>query len=64
MRLVVHEPPVAIHEPEPAIALDAGKADVHLFRIHERERLHRRDRYADDPALHMGNASRFLGRVS
>ena len=50
--LAVREPSVAVEEPEAAVADDARARELDLVRMDEMERLHGRDRDADDGACH------------
>lgn len=56
--LVVREAAVAVDEPEPPIAGDAGEVELDLFRMHQRERLYRRNRDPRYAALHSPNLAR------
>ena len=55
--LVVHEPAVAVDEPEAAVAGDAGVPELHLVGIDDVQRLDGRDRDADDLAFHVRKPS-------
>ena len=61
MALPVDEAPVAVEQPEAAVAHDAGVRELDLVGIHDVQRLHRRDADADDPALHAAKPSRYCG---
>ena len=55
MVLAVHEPPVAVDEPEAAVTRDARVRELDRVGIDDVQRLHGRDADADDPAFHPAN---------
>jgi hypothetical protein len=58
MALPVDEPPIAVDQPEAAVAHDAGVRKVNLVEIRDVQRLDRRDADADDAALHLEEEAR------